>query len=75
MRRPLFLRRAPSAKHRRASPAPQDPISFDAVVRPRPEPRPEVRVSDHAIVRYLERVEGLDLDIVIVAIIGQAAAG
>jgi hypothetical protein len=45
------------------------------VVRPRPEPRPEVRVSDHAIVRYLERVEGLDLDIVIVAIIGQAAAG
>lgn len=25
-------------------------------------PDPEVRISDHAIVRYMERVYGLDLD-------------
>jgi hypothetical protein len=46
-------------------------------MRPRSEPRPEVRLSDHAIVRYLERVEGLDLDIVraeILAIADAAAA-
>lgn len=37
----------------------------------------DVRVSDHAIIRYLERVEGLDMDIIraeILAIAGPAAA-
>lgn len=37
----------------------------------------DVRISDHGIVRYLERVEGLDLDIIraeILAIAGPAAA-
>jgi hypothetical protein len=46
-------------------------------MRPRPQPIPEVRVSDHAIVRYLERIEGLGLDIIraeILAIAGDAAA-
>jgi hypothetical protein len=46
-------------------------------MKPRPAPRPEVRVSDHAIIRWLEPVEGLDLDIIradILAVAGAAAA-
>ncbi|MBR0995607.1 hypothetical protein JQ580_33375 [Bradyrhizobium japonicum] len=37
----------------------------------------DVRASDHAVIRYLERVEGLDLDIIraeILSIAGAAAA-
>lgn len=53
------------------------PISVDLLMQqPRPA-RPDVRVSDHAIVRWLERVEGLDLDIIraeILAVAGPAAA-
>jgi hypothetical protein len=33
-------------------------------MQPNHQEPPVVRVSDHAIVRWLERVEGLDLDII-----------
>lgn len=52
------------------------PISFDAVMRARPAPT-DVRVTDHALVRWLERVHGMDMEFFrdqIRAIAGPAAA-
>jgi hypothetical protein len=39
------------------------PISYDAVMRPPARPAPvDVRVTDHAILRWLERVHGIDME-------------
>jgi hypothetical protein len=39
------------------------PISFDAVMRQPARPTPaDVRVSDHAVLRWLERVHGIDVE-------------
>jgi hypothetical protein len=53
------------------------PISYDSLMRPEPPQRPDVRVSVHAVVRWLERLEGLDIEAIkaeILAIAGPAVA-
>jgi hypothetical protein len=37
------------------------PISYAAVMRPAPAPV-DVRVTDHAVLRWLERVHGIDVE-------------
>ena len=52
-------------------------IFYAAVMRPRTPTLADVRVSDHAVVRWLERVHGIDMEFFrdeIRAIAGPAAA-
>lgn len=48
------------------------PISVDALLRPRTPSLADVTVSDHVVIRWLERVMDFDLDAVRAAIITEA---